>query len=349
MLNKLFLSVFLIVIIFGISAVVGINYFNDPLQYYRYSPYQTLNVNDRWQVAGFIRSFDFDAIILGTSMTQNFSLKLIEKVMHCKPIRLSVAGLSIQEQAIILKASIKTKKVKTVIWGIDRTYLNYEAGKIQRSFPVELYNQPLLGHVNYLINMSTTHVSIKNMIKRPINHQEHSDLEHYNSWQENFVFSKNVVLKQYQEAISKISLQKTEAKHTKLQSNETQIKNFERDVLQIIIDNPDIRFYVFFPPYSLAHHKMTYQSSKEGHMQEANLRKYMLVRLLNLPNVFLYDFETDLKIIANLDNYKDLTHYSKEINDFMVYSFKNREYIIAKDILEKNHRAFLSLPSHPLE
>ncbi len=350
---KIFVSLYFKILMGGLILVVLMNFCCDPLQYYRHSPDKKLNGNDRWQVAGFIRTYDFEQIVLGTSMTQNFSLEQLKKEMKMKPIRLSVAGSTIQEQSIILRAAIKTGKVKSVIWGIDRGYLKYTKGKVAPTFPKELYEQTYLGHLNYLMNLNTVSSSIKYLSR--FKQKEMSDYEHYNAWYQEAEFSKEIVLKLFNDsikgfaqnqALDKIKITLNEDEREFYQTMNGQIHNFEQDVFTIIKQNPQIEFHLFFPPYSLAYYKLHYYAATKIFTLDAGLRKYMLLQLSLLPNVYLYDFETNIGIIANLDNYKDLTHYSGEISDLMIHSFSKKQNLWKRENLEKNHQAFISLPTH---
>jgi hypothetical protein len=261
MANMLFIRIFFLVFIFGLGSVALINYIFDPLQYYRFSENKPLDDNDRWQVAAFIRNFPFDQVILGSSMTQNFSLDLTKNALDTHPIRLSISGLPIQEQIIVLNTAINTGKVKSVIWGFDRFYLEYEKGQFQSSFPIDLYKQNLKGHLSYLLNMHSLS-SIRSLLTDKIKGRiRNSELESYNSWHDKSVFSKNNVMKLYsetenQEIIpSNQPLSESKIKLEYFKKLKQKIENFDRDVLSVIAKNPQIQFHIFYPPYSLAYQK----------------------------------------------------------------------------------------------
>ena len=40
----------------------------------------------------------------------------------------------------------------------------------------------------------------------------------------------------------------------------------------------------------------------------------------NLTNVRLYDFTTNIELTTNLNMYKDLTHFKKEVNQWIIES-----------------------------
>ena len=54
-----------------------------------------------------------------------------------------------------------------------------------------------------------------------------------------------------------------------------------------------------------------------------------------MPNVTVYDFQA-IPEICDLDNYKDITHYSAQINEYMVDCFANKKYIVTSDTIDKS-------------
>ncbi len=121
-------------------------------------------------------------------------------------------------------------------------------------------------------------------------------------------------------------------------------KNFENDVLRIIEQNPTIKFIIYLPPYSLAHQKINF-INQDYFLEDMNFRGYMIKQLIQHKNVEIYDFETIEWIVSDLNNYKDIIHFSREINDFMVKSFHTGAHRIKtfEDLLN-SQRSFAKLP-----
>ena len=57
-----------------------------------------------------------------------------------------------------------------------------------------------------------------------------------------------------------------------------------------------------------------------------------------------YDFETDLNIVADLNNYKDLTHYSKAINDQIIFSIRDNQNRVSVEDIQEQNKKFIKLP-----
>ncbi|MBL0942279.1 MAG: hypothetical protein IBJ00_06115 [Alphaproteobacteria bacterium] len=320
------------------------NFIIDPIQYYRRSDDRELFWQDRWQVASFIRNFEYDQIIVGTSMTQNFSLKFIQKLFHTFPIKLSIAGSTILEQTKVIQTAIQTGKVKSIIWGFDQGYLNYEEGKWPNEFPLDLYQQGVRGAMYYLWNWDITHRSLKYLLPKRLKRLS-THLEVYNVWHDQYVFSKSIVLNQYLQSQKRIQLKSSPRDIADLNSQfHLKCRNFNNDVVEVIRRHPHVKFLIFLPPYSLANYKLVYENTPESYNEYLKMRQYIFEKLCSLANVEIYDFETDIQVIAELNNYKDLTHYSKYINEYIALAIKQKRNIVNKSNINYYQKLFRSLP-----
>lgn len=193
------LKYFSITVLIILSIVAITNFIIDPLQFYRRNLNHQLCGNDRWQVACFIKNFQFNTVVIGTSMTQNFSTNYINKKMGLDSIKLSIAGASIQEQLIVLRHAVKSKKLKTVIWGLDRHY--FYSSKKRVDIPLFMYDQSYDSHLKYLLNMDSLAQSIRLLAGKK--DPTLSNVDTYNNWGDKEVFSEQKVKDLYNNLVSK--------------------------------------------------------------------------------------------------------------------------------------------------
>ena len=129
-------------------------------------------------------------------------------------------------------------------------------------------------------------------------------------------------------------------------------QNFEKQLLSHIRENPQIKFDLFLPPYSI--YFWCFQK-KLGCLDEYfALRNFLAEEVGKLPNAVLHDFQAEWDIVCNLDNYKDITHYSPAINSEILRKIHSGKYIssgiqvkkstnLIRKKLEEYDAAFLSL------
>jgi hypothetical protein len=77
---------------------------------------------------------------------------------------------------------------------------------------------------------------------------------------------------------------------------------------------------------------MWYFYNKESYI---TFKKNIINKLINIPNVKIYDFETAFDVMENFDNYKDLIHYSGKINSWIIQQIAKDNYRLTKENQEQ--------------
>lgn len=335
---KIFFGTFLSWFI-GLSMVV---YVVDPLQFYRKSTFYKpcFNENVRYQNPGLARNYNYNAIILGTSLSDNFSVNYIDKKLGWNTLKLSISASLPLEQKLMFDVALKTGKIKNVIWVMDIGPTAIEKGKeakfVGETFPEYLYSNNLLKHIFYLVNIdslktATTILSqkIKSLFKKSdidLLPCQKIELENYNCWYETLRHtfgSKNVIkeFNAYVETLKKYpSLFHEGVKWILL----SRIKeNLDQNYIKPIKNNLKIQFYIVLPPYSILFHKYYYLNEPLRYQMYKEVKKYLIDSLLELPNVKIYNLQDHAEITTNLEIYKDLVHYSPNINNYIIDCIAN--------------------------
>src|SRR6266403_3969141 len=103
-----------------VVMAAALNFIVDPLQLFRparlfaamYSP------DTRMQDAGLIRSQDFDAVFMGTSLGIHFRQSDIDKALGVRSLKLSMTGATSKEQSFVLSAALE-RRPNRVVWQMD--------------------------------------------------------------------------------------------------------------------------------------------------------------------------------------------------------------------------------------
>ena len=107
----------------ALVGIVGFGWLLDPYRifhkpWFREDYYTTDNAM-RESAAGIINTGDFDGVILGTSMAENFSPAEASRLFGGRFVNISMAGSSIVERAAVLKYALSKKPLSTVIFSAD--------------------------------------------------------------------------------------------------------------------------------------------------------------------------------------------------------------------------------------
>lgn len=323
--------------IFIISALtLGIIIFNfivDPFGYYRkptlYPAFYGLD--QRILNLALAKNHTFDSLILGTSMTEQFRVSYVNKLLSANFLKLSLSGGTIYEQSLMFKYAAKYQDIKNVIWGVDLYSLSgeKESFRNKNAFAFYLYDENIFNDIKYLLNIQTTSWFFKIIKKYYIQ----KDKFYFNL--DNLFLHQNINYDKIDSTlvIKNHNLYKLNANFKMQNFTFDKLKeNFDYNVLSIVKSNPNTNFYIYLPPYSI----LALEQMKEHKwLKNAFLaREYIFNELKKIKNVYFFDFQAEVDFITNLNNYMDATHYKPKKNKEILNFFKNKN--ITKDIMKNN-------------
>lgn len=320
------LRLFIVIVLIG--SILTFNFIIDPFQQYREPKlYKTgkWREEERYLNAGLIRNQNYDTVLIGSSMTRNFSEEYIKNLFNWKTLKLTMSGGN-QEDIKFVLDNINKDKIKNLIIGID--LWAFELRKKEIEVPKYLYKEKLslLDNWKYLSNIGTLKYSLKLLIYN-IKYGEEIKNKFKLGYQYNY--SKNNVLKNYK--FKNIRLEKNVTLDKK---SEMLIKNYQENLKHILELYQNKNIILFFPPYSiLAYEDMIDEDKIDEYL---SLKKYLVEDIEQYPNVKIYDFQDIKEITHNLDNYGDKSHYSPEISNLLLEYIKKGKYIInSKNVEER--------------
>ncbi|SES95142.1 stalk domain-containing protein [Paenibacillus sp. NFR01] len=284
--------------------------FIDPLQFYHRPGWYTpvFSKQERYQNPGLAKNFDYDTIIIGTSMTENFLPSEVTRALGgTKTMKLSIEGSTAEEHYKMAKLALETGKPKKVLWGLDYFSLKSSTEEEQETFPDYLYDGKLWNDYRYLFNASVYtqfFVGLGNTLSGG-----GSDLEHLNNWNGDSVFSKARTAKSYHD-------QSAGEAYFGINEEDTPLlqERFTTYIERLLTDYPDVEFYFYYPPYSIMRQVAWYNVNPKRYTNQLEMRKWMFERISRHPNAKLYDFQTEASWTFNLDLYKDISHHNQDVN-----------------------------------
>lgn len=336
----------------------GFNWAIDPMIKYRKNEslsYLFTIGKERFLNFGIAKNFSYKTVVIGTSMTENFLLSDVEKLLNTKAIKVPFSGGTAKEFSILLDFILKQQKAETIIYALDiPSYRNMNTSSgFRTDMPFENYSfmlkDDLFSEIKYLLNLDTFKWSLS-VLKNTINNEDPN--KNYNNafmWFTKYKFGESEVLKNWNSMDVNPKL-KENFKSTDYSFDDLKI-NFDELLYKHIVNNPKIKFIIFYPPYSYLTWKL---ADKRGSLDACiKFKEYSLNRLVMQPNVELYDFQQD-EYIYNLNNYKDISHYSEKINHFIIEKIASKENLLTLQNLD-SHLARLRAErekwrsSHPVD
>lgn len=333
--NLILILVFTVCLLIVYSMFI---YIIDPLEQFRAAKiYHPIYVDEMYQNAGMAKHYQYDTVIIGSSTAENFKPSFIQKTLGFHTLKLTLHGTTASEEKVILETAIATGKVKNVLFGLDDFTFEHDL-PIREGFPLYLYSFHKGDKLKYLFNIGNIGIIFKIFLENVI-YNSKTNLDDAYSWNATAKFSEKNVINAWQLTKKHLVLEKNT-------SFATMRSSFDKNLLNVIIKNPHINFYLFYPPYStLEYKKMQIMGIFSDFLQ---FKKYIFEATKNLPNVRLYDFQSEKQIANNFNNYKDMIHYSEAINNYIITHIKTNKYLVTSSNVDPMINQLYELAQIPL-
>ena len=321
---------FTAILISLLSATAAITIIIDPFFHYHKPLEGTFVYYNRepYQNPGILQHFDYDTVMLGSSMSENFKTSLFREYLGENVVKTSHQAAGTynlwQYATIALEANQKLDKI---YWGIDTWAAEYNPSYSFDPVPEYLVDNNPFNDGKYLWNRDVFEAYNSVILTMTIKGVSNADnMDATWNWSSARFFSQQEALKTKTEvnASSQYSFDERQEHYE---------ENFEGYILSLVRDNPNDKFVFWYPPYSIRFWKET---SDNGLLDERLERcKKMTGKLLQYENVEVYGFQNDESIITNLYLYTDVVHYAQSVNDYMTECFATGEHRLTLDNYER--------------
>lgn len=323
-----FLSIFLTaVFLVGLTA-----YWIDPFYQFRYEERTYFNNTAKFPGPGLVKNYEYDTLILGSSMTQNFDMELFRRELGAEPLHIGIGGMGIDELLSYIKLSEQTGKCNSYYICIDQYMLTED---VEYRTPQHLFENDPVSMLRYLFSYEAwfryipMNVALSVLGQMPIDMpakiQQAADIDYLGNWENDFSFGEDVVIQNYLRddyGVSAVELDGLYSRMTKW--TDKLFENLPGDMS---------RYHFFFPPYSVL---FWYDAKHDGYFETYLEAKEYFLDQAQKYGVEVYDFQS-ADFVFDLENYKDITHFCGEINDWMVSCFSKGDYLADTDSIKHSN------------
>jgi len=311
-------------------AAAALNFAVDPLQLFRPARIfpAMYSQDSRVQNAGLIRSQPFDTVLMGTSLAIHFRQSDIDRILGVKSVKLAMPGSSSQEQSFVLAAALERRPGR-VIWQMDDWIFQEEPDIDSNIYlPADLYRRNARGIAGYLLSGAMARESAW-ILARSIPLLEPvvarlttdllfkfvvADVDDIHSLQRDFDLSAAYSAKKSVGAFRRIIDPVRSSYLAVGYDYDAMVRAFEHDAIDLIAKNPDVRFDIYFPPYSILQFVAMRDAAPATLKTVYDFSAYALPRLTRFANVRLHDFRVAAEITHDLNNYGDVIHHSPAVD-----------------------------------
>lgn len=320
----------------GICALV---YKVDPFFHYHAPDTDTYYYelyNERSQNDGIVKHFDYDALMTGTSMTQNFKTSEINELFGVNAIKVPFSGASYKEINDNLQVALENNAdLKLIMRGLDTGKFTDEPDVMRfdmGEYPTYLYDDNPNNDVYYVFNKDILdQIYWMEKARSEDSFEPGIDsFDAYSNWADRFTYGLDAVLMAENMDASGLAFAGAgEPVHLTDEERDTVRRNITQNVTSLADQYPDVTFYYFFTPYSILWYKELVESGEIYRQLETE--EYTIELILQHENIRLFSFNGIGSIISDLDNYKDESHYGSWINSYMLQCMVRDEYRLTKD------------------
>ena len=289
-------------------------HFHKPFGFISYRLYDERYTND-----GISRHFDYDMIITGTSMAQNFKTSEADRLFGVRAVKETFSGADYNELSENLERALKYNgNLKYVIWTMDFNSLMRDKDyKAYEGYPTYLYDDNPFNDVSYVFNKSIWYHGVMTNLYMTLADKPSTTFDEYSSWEKETGYEH--IMETYDRWEEKADMAPGLNDDDRVMVEQNVRQNF----IELVNKHPDTTFYIFYTPYSIVWWDFMNQEGMMRMQFDAELIATEL--FLECPNVKLFKFYDKYDIITNLDNYRDKEHYGPHINS------KILEWIAAGD------------------
>lgn len=329
-----------VIVLMGLGFV-GLKTYNvDPFFHYHKpdtSKYFYELENERSQNDGICRHFDYDAIIIGSSMCQNFKTSEMDEIFGVSSIKIPYPGATYREIDESLRRALSyNSDIKLIVRGLDMVRFSDPKDGMRTDlgvFPTYLYDENPLNDVEYLLNRELLFGYIYSMEKSREDAEFEPGITSFDDYLSFYLECGINVIRPdgvhvSEEAQSNAlerfgsgsdftwktidSVLSDEIDGGKVYFKEWTYGNILQNVTELADTYPDVDFYYFFTPYSAIWWGDLINDNT--FLRQIAIEKYALEIMLEHDNIKVFSFNNMTNITTDIDNYSDERHYGGWIN-----------------------------------
>lgn len=291
-----------------IVMIAACVFITDPLMMFRdgSSVFSSMHYNQRYSAPGAARFTSYDMVVTGSCMVGQFDVGEVNEVFQADALKLTYNAATFRDDKMILDVCFSNQpQIQTVLISIDAFSAIQPADKTGYPLPEYVYSRSLKNDATYLLNLDVFyHFSVKNLIGTMRGKKEgpvETEPDHPEG-----PYSWETVLSSFAvEDLADLEPADTAAFHANT------IDNLKENLLPVIEAHPDTQFVFFLPPYSVLYwEKQLALGTFEPMMDSIRM---IIEACLQYENVTIYQFMWEEETITDLDNYRDIMHYSPAI------------------------------------
>ena len=313
--------------------------------------------NERYQVAGLVKHYlghdsDYDSAVIGSSLSANITSEEVQATLGWKALNLSIRAGSLAERALVLQQALASGNIKHVLLELNPA----DTGDVEalgNTFPAYLYTNQWFDKYQYVFNQTLVLSSLallekngwlnnfpeivrKQFLLDPLKWSA-EDVGSWNRWIQDAelndafnVYNNLANLSNKKQELNTIRQQ--QGREGWIWRTDYSFAEQKAVMLDSIRKHPEVEFRIWFAAASLWRYAADF--NMDAINKHVELRRFVVSDLASLPNVRIYGFDNELSITAELHNYMDPTHFTRQIQSRILNEIANNNHRITLDNID---------------
>ncbi len=306
-----FIKKLLIVILVVLFLIAGTVFAMDPFYHY-HKPWFGLKavLNDKeYQCIGTLRNFDYDALLVGSSVMENNDNSWYDEAYGINSIKAIRSYGATADLCYLLDAAYEKHDIRYIFYNIDPSSLTAspEPTYVSTGCPMYLYDKNPFNDVKYLFNKDVLLEKIPYQLANSFMGDYDENLSY--NWAKWKSFGPDMALGLYNRIEVPVPMMEEKVYQNELDANIALLT-------AQVAAHPETEFVFFYPTYSM----LWWDGIVRSGERDAYIycEKEMTKALLAYDNVRIFCFQSEREVATNLDFYMDTIHFSPEINRRML-------------------------------
>lgn len=296
-------------------------HYHAPLPGMSYRLYEQRYIND-----GISRHFEYDAVITGNSLSENFKTTEFDALFDTNSVKLPYSGAGYHELWGNLERTLSynpdIEKVLVILDSDDIAkdwdYTRYT------DYPEYLYDDNIWNDATYLWNKDIFYRGTIYNLLMSVSGEESTTFDEYSAKEEETGM----------EAVLQYVGDIPDKEDIKLREYDGELEqrvadNINENIIRVVRQYPGVEFTLVFAPSSVAKWCDYYTRGQvEYRIYGAETA---IELLLQEENINLYSFQNDFEVTCNFDNYRDTIHYTTDITSYMLETIARDERRLTPD------------------
>ena len=303
--------------------------------------------NEVYQNPGIARNFDYDSVIVGSSMTRPLSPSEFDEQYDCKSVQMPFSGGSVKNASINVEQAFHHKgSLKYVFWGIDPYGIDMGVDETKIDLPTYIYDDNPLNDLAYLLN--------KEVVKKIYDDNKYgSQIIYDEMWNDEAdeIFCKMSAIGGNKLITDNVGKPAPKLNFDESYTNIMVEENLNNNIIPLVKEHPKTQFVFFVPPYPVIFWNI------HGYLDEKKMDEQINTFIQFYNRIKEYDnAEFHLLPImeetGNLYMYKDSWHYNRRLGNEVPKALVSNKYIVTdnyavfdefcKYIFEYDYRIYTS-------